>query len=85
MPGMSGRELANIVSKLRSGIKVLFMSGYTNDLIAQYGVLEAGTLLLENLSPCIPCSTRSTPLCRRRRGQWQRLSHRFYLVTAKIT
>ena len=47
MPGMSGRELANIVCKLRPGIKVLFMSGYTNDLIAQYGVLEAGTLLLE--------------------------------------
>ena len=47
MPGMSGRELANIVCKRRPGIKVLFMSGYTNDLIAQYGVLEAGTLLLE--------------------------------------
>jgi len=47
MPGMSGRELANIVTRLRPGIKVLFMSGYTNDLIAQYGVLEAGTLLLE--------------------------------------
>ena len=43
MPGMSGRELADIVCKLRPGIKVLFMSGYTNDLIAQYGVLEAGT------------------------------------------
>ena len=47
MPGMSGRELADMVCKLRPGIKVLFMSGYTNDLIAQYGVLEAGTLLLE--------------------------------------
>ena len=47
MPGMSGRELADIVCKLRPGIKVLFMSGYTNDLIAQYGVLEAGTQLLE--------------------------------------
>jgi two-component system cell cycle sensor histidine kinase/response regulator CckA len=47
MPGMSGRELADRVCRLRPGIKVLFMSGYTNDLIAQYGVLEAGTLLLE--------------------------------------
>jgi two-component system cell cycle sensor histidine kinase/response regulator CckA len=47
MPGMSGRELANTVSQLRPGIKILFMSGYTNDLIAQYGVLEAGTQLLE--------------------------------------
>jgi two-component system, cell cycle sensor histidine kinase and response regulator CckA len=47
MPGMSGRELADLVCKLRPGIKVLFMSGYTNDLIAQYGVLDPGTLLLE--------------------------------------
>ncbi len=47
MPGMSGSELADIVTKLRPGIKVLFMSGYTNDLIAQYGVLDSGTLLLE--------------------------------------
>jgi two-component system cell cycle sensor histidine kinase/response regulator CckA len=47
MPGMSGRELADVITKLRPGIKILFMSGYTNDLIAQYGVLEAGTQLLE--------------------------------------
>jgi two-component system, cell cycle sensor histidine kinase and response regulator CckA len=47
MPGMSGRQLADLVCKLRPGIKVLFMSGYTNDLIAQYGVLDPGTLLLE--------------------------------------
>jgi PAS domain S-box-containing protein len=47
MPGMSGRELADNVILRRPGIKVLFMSGYTNDLIAQYGVLEAGTQLLE--------------------------------------
>jgi two-component system, cell cycle sensor histidine kinase and response regulator CckA len=47
MPGISGRELADVVTKLRPGIRVLFMSGYTNDLIAQYGVLEAGTQLLE--------------------------------------
>jgi len=47
MPGLNGRDLANIVAALRPMIKVLFMSGYTNDLIAQYGVLDPGTLLVE--------------------------------------
>ncbi len=47
MPGMSGRELANRLSALRPEMKVLYMSGYAGDLIAQYGVLDAATLLLE--------------------------------------
>ena len=47
MPGLNGRDLANVVVALRPEIKVLFMSGYTNDLIAQYGVLDPGTLLVE--------------------------------------
>ncbi len=47
MPGMSGRDLAGEITQLRPGIRVLFMSGYTNDLIAQYGVLSPDTLLLE--------------------------------------
>ncbi len=47
MPGMSGRDLAKVVAALRPTIKVLFMSGYTNDLIAQYGVLAPETMLLE--------------------------------------
>ena len=47
MPGASGRELANHFVELQPGLKVLYMSGYTGDLVAQHGVLEAGTLLLE--------------------------------------
>jgi FixJ family two-component response regulator len=47
MPGMSGRDLAEAITTLRPRIEVLFMSGYTNDLIAQYGVLSPDTLLLE--------------------------------------
>ena len=74
MPGMSGRELANIVGKLRPGIKVLFMSGYTNDLIAQYGVLRLALFCWKNLLRCIACSTRSTPLCRPRPGQRRTIS-----------
>jgi len=47
MPGLSGRELAHTVAAMRPEVKVLFMSGYSNDLIAQHGVLDPGTLLVE--------------------------------------
>jgi CheY-like chemotaxis protein len=42
MPEMNGRELAKNVLALCPGIKRLFMSGYTADIIAHQGVLEAG-------------------------------------------
>jgi DNA-binding response OmpR family regulator len=47
MPGMSGRELAKLLSKARSGIKVLFLSGYTEDTIIHQGALESGTAFLQ--------------------------------------
>jgi two-component system cell cycle sensor histidine kinase/response regulator CckA len=47
MPGASGRELADRLVKMRPGLKVLYMSGYTGDLVAQHGVLDPGILLLE--------------------------------------
>jgi CheY-like chemotaxis protein len=47
MPGMNGRALAESLVALRPGLKVLYMSGYTDDVIAHSGVLESGTLLLE--------------------------------------
>ncbi len=47
MPGQSGRSLADQLLKLRPGVKVLYMSGYTGDLVTQHGALDPGTLLLE--------------------------------------
>jgi CheY-like chemotaxis protein len=47
MPGMSGRLLAETLAVSRPEMKILYMSGYTADLIAQHGVLEAQTVLLE--------------------------------------
>jgi PAS domain S-box-containing protein len=47
MPGMDGRQLAQRLTALRPGLRVLYMSGYTGEAIARHGVLEHGTLLLQ--------------------------------------
>jgi CheY-like chemotaxis protein len=47
MPGMSGRELAEAVAASRAGIKLLYMSGYTDELVTQQGILSPGLHLLE--------------------------------------
>jgi two-component system cell cycle sensor histidine kinase/response regulator CckA len=46
MPGMSGRELAKRLTALR-GVKVLYMSGYNNDLGDHHGILDGDTVLLD--------------------------------------
>jgi PAS domain S-box-containing protein len=46
MPRMGGRECANQALRLRPGLRVLFMSGYAEEAIAQQGVLQPGTRLL---------------------------------------
>jgi CheY-like chemotaxis protein len=46
MPRMGGRELAERLALERPKAKVLFVSGYTADIIARQGVLEEGVRLL---------------------------------------
>jgi two-component system, cell cycle sensor histidine kinase and response regulator CckA len=46
MPGMNGRVLGERLAASQPGMKVLYMSGYTDSFIAGHGVLEAGTHLL---------------------------------------
>ncbi len=47
MPGMNGRELAGRMEEIRPGIKVLFMSGYTDDAIVRHGVLDRGVNFIQ--------------------------------------
>ena len=46
MPGMSGRDLAAQLLDVSPGIKVLYMSGYTDEAIQHQGVLEPGTAFI---------------------------------------
>ena len=46
MPGMNGRAVARELSLTRPGLKVLYMSGYTDSAIGHHGVLTPGTHFL---------------------------------------
>jgi CheY-like chemotaxis protein len=47
MPGISGRELATRISARRQDIRVLYMSGYTDNVITAGGMLEKGLAFLQ--------------------------------------
>jgi signal transduction histidine kinase/ActR/RegA family two-component response regulator len=47
MPGMSGRELVDEILRIRPDMKVIFVSGYTGNVILRHGVLEAEVDFLE--------------------------------------
>ncbi|MCA1794754.1 MAG: response regulator [Desulfobacteraceae bacterium] len=47
MPEMNGRDLAGQITKLYPGIRLLFMSGYTAEVIAHQGVLDDGVAFIQ--------------------------------------
>ena len=42
MPGMNGRALSEQLLQAHPDVKCLFMSGYTEDVIAHHGILDQG-------------------------------------------
>jgi signal transduction histidine kinase len=46
MPGLDGRSLADELQRRKPGVRVLYVSGYTQDVISHHGVLDTGVELL---------------------------------------
>ena len=47
MPTLNGRELCDRLRKSRPGLAVLYMSGYTGNVIAHHGILDDDTNFIE--------------------------------------
>jgi two-component system, cell cycle sensor histidine kinase and response regulator CckA len=47
MPKMNGKELYQKLITIHPNSKVLYMSGYTNDVIVHYGILDEGISFLQ--------------------------------------
>jgi signal transduction histidine kinase len=58
MPGMNGRELIEHLKQKRPEIKTLFMSGYTDNILAKHGILESKIVVINK--PILPISLANT-------------------------
>jgi PAS domain S-box-containing protein len=47
MPKMSGREISQMLGSQRSGLKTIFMSGYTDDAVLRHGIHKLGATFLQ--------------------------------------
>lgn len=47
MPQMSGRELAATLRQRYDGMRVLYMSGYTDDAVIRHGLSDASMLFIQ--------------------------------------
>jgi DNA-binding response OmpR family regulator len=54
MPHMNGKRLSELLAPDRPEMKVLFMSGYTDDAIVRQGVLDAGVNFIQK--PFVPAT-----------------------------
>ena len=51
MPGLGGREMAEAAIKLRPGLRVVVMSGHTDDVILREGVQQGAAFLHKPFTP----------------------------------
>ena len=47
MPEMSGRELVERIVKDHTAVRILYMSGYTDDAVMRHGIVESGVAFLQ--------------------------------------
>ncbi len=47
MPGMDGREVVERLQRIHPEAKVLYMSGYTDNVILHHGILEEGIAFIQ--------------------------------------
>jgi len=59
MPGINGRELAKQLEPTRPAMKVLYVSGYTADVIAHQGILDPGVAYLSKPFTAAQLATRT--------------------------
>jgi FixJ family two-component response regulator len=46
LPEMNGRQLAEKLTALKPGLRCVYMSGYTANVIAHHGILDEGVLFV---------------------------------------
>ena len=46
MPGMNGRDLADRLKEIHPDLRLLFMSGYTYNILDRKGLMEDGAIFL---------------------------------------
>jgi DNA-binding response OmpR family regulator len=71
MPGMSGKSLAEKLVQLRPGLKILFMSGYTENAIARHSVLGPGIEFIQKPFSLTAIAARIREVLARSGDRWQ--------------
>ncbi len=41
LPGIGGREMSDALQEKRPGMKILFISGYTDEIVSRFGVVPS--------------------------------------------
>jgi CheY-like chemotaxis protein len=65
MPEISGKEVADRLLELRPKIRVLYMSGYTDEAIVQHGVLDANVEFIQKPFTCVRLAQKVTDVLNR--------------------